>query len=263
MFMSAEVNKVIAISGGATGIGRATVELFLKEGYRVSFGDINEEASFALLKELKEQGFGDDKVIFTKVNTTLPEDITAWRNAIMEHFGRLDAIFANAGIHRSNTMLNIDPQELKLMIDTNIYGTVYTLQELVPYLQQNGGGSVVINCSDQFFIGKGNNFGYGLTKGALGQITRSLAVDLAKDHIRVNAVCPGTIRTPLADEALGRYAHRAGISLEQAWAEEDALFTLGRCGTADEVAQMVYFLTEKATFSTGAHYLVDGGIVAS
>lgn len=261
--MSAEVNKVIAISGGATGIGRATVELFLKEGYRVSFGDINEEASFALLKELKEHGFGDDKVIFTKVNTTLPEDITAWRNAIIERFGRLDAIFANAGIHRSNTMLNIDPQELKLMIDTNIYGTVYTLQELVPYLQQNGGGSVVINCSDQFFIGKGNNFGYGLTKGALGQITRSLAVDLAKDHIRVNAVCPGTIRTPLADEALGRYAHRAGISLEQAWAEEDALFTLGRCGTADEVAQMVYFLTEKATFSTGAHYLVDGGIVAS
>lgn len=255
--------KVIAISGGATGIGRATVEKFLHEGYSVSFADINLSEGQKLVDTLRDQGFGEDKLCFVQANTTNKDELTHWAQVTMERFGHLDAIFANAGIHRSNTLLNIDPQELKLMIDTNIYGTIYTLQALIPCLQQNGSGAVVLNCSDQFFIGKGNNFGYGLTKGALGQITRSLAVDLAKDHIRVNAVCPGTIRTPLADAALGRYAQRAGISMEQAWAEEDSLFTLGRCGTAEEVAEMVYFLIEKATFSTGAHYLVDGGIVAS
>lgn len=256
------MSKVIAISGGATGIGRATVEKFVQAGYMVSFADINDDQGLSLVSELSQQGFAD-KVSFFHADTTNKEELSQWAQGTIERFGHLDAIFANAGIHRSNTLLNIDPQELKLMIDTNIYGTIYTLQALIPYLQQNGSGAIVLNCSDQFFIGKGNNFGYGLTKGALGQISRSLAVDLAKDHIRVNAVCPGTIKTPLADAALGRYAQRAGITMEQAWAEEDALFTLGRCGSAQEVASMVYFLVEEATFSTGAHYLVDGGIVAS
>ena len=254
-------SRVIAITGGSTGIGRACVLMFLKRDYNVSFGDINDEEASSLLDECHKLGFDSSRVMFSHVNTTCREEIARWAEATAKHFGHIDAVFANAGIHRSNTMLNIDPAELELMINTNIYGTVWTLQELVPYLQKNGSGSVVINCSDQFFIGKGNNFAYGLTKGALGQITRSLAVDLAKDNIRVNAVCPGTIRTPLADKALGRWADKAGITLEQAWAEEDALFTMGRCGTADEVATMVYFLVNDATFSTGSHFLTDGGLV--
>ena len=80
--------------------------------------------------------------------------------------------------------------------------------------------------------------------------------------IRVNAVCPGTIRTPLSEAAIKRYADKVGISSEEAWAEEGQLFLSGRCGTSDEVAELVYFLTEKGTFTTGSHYLVDGGICA-
>lgn len=255
--------KVIAITGGATGIGQATVLKFLAAGYGVSFCDCNEGAVQKLLAtpELvaaKEQG----RVYFQEVDVKERAAIEAWVAATIDNFGHLDAVFANTGIHRSNTLLNVGDDELQLMINTNIYGTIYTLQETVPYLIKNGGGAVVINDSDQFFIGKSNNFAYGLTKGALGQITRSLAVELGPHHIRVNAVCPSTIHTPLAEQAMERYANRANLTLEQAWDEENHLFLLGRAGEAQEVASMVYYLIAEGTFCTGGHYLVDGGIVA-
>ena len=255
--------KVIAITGGATGIGRATVLKFLAEGYSVAFCDINEpevEKVLALPEVVATSS--QERVFYQHVDTKERADIKSWVSAAIAKFGHLDAVFANAGIHRSNTMLGISDEELQLVINTNIYGTVYTLQETVPYLIENGGGAVVINDSDQFYIGKGNSFAYGLTKGALGQITRSLAIDLGPKNVRVNAVCPATIHTPLAEGAMGRYAQRAGLTLEQAWAEEDTLYPLGRSGEPEEVAAMVFFLVDQGTFCTGGHYLVDGGLVA-
>lgn len=256
-------NKIIAITGGATGIGKATVLKFLTEGYCVSLCDCNEEAMQKLLAEpeltkAKEQG----RVYCQKVDVKERASIKSWIVTTIDIFGHLNAVFANAGIHRSNTLLNVGDNELQLMINTNIYGTVYTLQETVPYLIKNGGGAIVINDSDQFFIGKSNNFAYGLTKGALGQITRSLAIELGPHNIRVNAVCPSTIHTPLSEQAMERYAHRANLTLEQAWDEENHLFLLNRAGEVQEVASMVYYLIEEGTFCTGGHYLVDGGIVA-
>ena len=127
----------------------------------------------------------------------------------------------------------------------------------------SGGGTVVINASDQWFVGKSESFAYGLTKGALGQITRSLAVDLAQYGVRVNAVCAGTIDTPLVDNVFRCLSDKTGKSVEEYRREEDALFPLGRMGRADEVAQVIYFLASDASsFVTGSHYLVDGGLVA-
>ena len=141
-------------------------------------------------------------------------------------------------------------------------GTELAARGVKSVLVVYGGGSVVLCCSDQFFIGKGCSFAYGLTKGALGQITRSMAIDYGPKNVRVNAVCPSTIHTPLSDDAMNRYAQRSGQSLASAWQEEDNLFVLKRAGYPEEVAAMVFFLTDQASFCTGAHYLVDGGIVA-
>ena len=160
-------------------------------------------------------------------------------------------------------MLDISDEELDLVIGTNIYGTVNTLREAVPRIIEAGGGSVVINCSDQCFVGKAHSFAYGLTKGALGQITRSLSVDLGPYNIRVNAICPGTIRTPLVDNIFDRYAAVDGKTVDECWAEENALFARGRAGTPEEVAALVWFLaSDQSTFCTGGHYLIDGGLTA-
>ena len=138
-----------------------------------------------------------------------------------------------------------------------------TLREAIPHIIEAGGGSVVINCSDQWFVGKAHSFAYGLTKGALGQITRSLSVDLGPEGVRVNAICPGTIHTPLVDNLFEKSSLRDNRPVEELWKEENSLYARGSVGTPDEVAELVYFLaSEKSSFCTGGHYLIDGGLVA-
>lgn len=251
--------KTIFITGGSTGIGAASVAKFSYEGWNVGFMDINVEAAEALLAKLGNPA----NVLFTEGNTRVRGDIHGAVEATVARFGSLDSVFTNAGIHRCNTLLDIDDAQLDLMIQTNIYGTVNTLREAVPHIVEAGGGSVVINCSDQWFVGKPNSFAYGLTKGALGQITRSLSIDLGPKNIRVNAVCAGTIRTPLVDKLFQDFAEVNNCSIEDYWDAENKLYARGEAGKPEEVAELVYFLASDASsFCTGGHYLVDGGLVA-
>lgn len=184
------MDKVVFITGGSTGIGNACVHKFHNEGYKVAFMDINQEEGQKIANNLKD-------VLFIAGDTKNKEDI---KNAVaraVEKFGNFDVISLNAGIHRCNTILDISDEELDLIIQTNIYGYVNTMRIAIPHMKKEG-GSIVINASDQCFVGKPNSFAYGLTKGALGQITKSLSLDLAP-KIRVNAVCAGTIKTPMAE----------------------------------------------------------------
>lgn len=250
--------KTIFITGGATGIGAATVARMLSEGWNVGFMDINAEAVQNIVA-----ADTTGRLLFTEGNTRSRADIHRAVEDTVARFGSLDSVFANAGIHRRDTLLDISDEELDLVIGTNIYGTVNTLREAVPRIIEAGGGSVVINCSDQWFVGKAHSFAYGLTKGALGQITRSLSVDLGPYNIRVNAICPGTIRTPLVDNIFDRYAAVDGKTVDECWAEENALFARGSAGTPEEVAALVWFLaSDQSTFCTGGHYLIDGGLTA-
>jgi len=245
--------KSVFITGGAAGIGAAAVGKFASEGWAVTFMDVNEASSA-----------GFQNVLFVKGDTRCRSDIKRAVDAAVSTFGGIDAVFANAGIHRSNTLLDISDEELDLMLQINIMGTVNTLREAVPHIIVRGGGAVVINASDQCFVGKAHSFAYGLTKGALGQITRSLAVDLGPHGVRVNAVCPGTIHTPLVDGVFARCSARdGGRPIDEYMAEEDALFIRGHMGEAAEVASLVYFLaSEEASFCTGGLYPVDGGFTA-
>ncbi len=251
--------KTIFITGGSTGIGAASVKKFIDEGWNVGFMDLNEEAAHQLETSLHQP----ERLLFVPGNTRHREDIHQAVEKVLARFHHLDSVFANAGIHRKNTLLDVTDGELDLMIQTNIYGTVNTLRETVPHLIENGGGSIVLNVSDQWFVGKSESFAYGLTKGALGQITRSLSIDLGPKNIRVNAVCAGTIQTPLVDQIFENLSAKTGKTIEQYWKEENALFARGNVGQPEEVAQMVYFLASDASsFCTGGHYLVDGGLVA-
>ncbi len=165
--------KTVFITGGASGIGAACVRKFAAEGWNVAFMDLDCEMGRELVEEL---GAGE-RLLFRVGDTRSRTDIAAILSEAAERFGSIDSVFANAGIHQSNTLLSVSDDELKRIIDINIYGTVRTLQETVPYIIRAGGGSIVINVSDQWFVGKAHSFAYGLTKGALGQITRSLSID--------------------------------------------------------------------------------------
>lgn len=248
--------KTVFITGGSTGIGAACVRKFAHEGWNVAFMDVNAHDGAKLAGELD--------VIFVEGNTTSRSDIDRAVSAAVQRFGGLHCVVANAGIHRCNTLLDISEEELDLMIDTNIKGTVHTLRATVPFLVNGGGGSVVINASDQCYVGKPNSFGYGLTKGALGQITRSMAIDLGPKGIRVNSVCAGTIRTPLTEKLFQSFADIThGGDAGAYWKAEAALYPLGRVGEAREVAELAYFLaSDAASFMTGGLYLVDGGLTA-
>lgn len=251
--------KTVFITGGSTGIGAASVEKFLTQGWNVGFMDINAKAASELMKKLSN----DKHLLFIEGDTKKRADIKHAVEATVEKFGNLDSVVANAGIHRCNTLLDIEDEELDLMIQTNIYGTVNTLREAVPHIISNGGGTIVINASDQWFIGKANSFAYGLTKGALGQITRSLSIDLGPKNIRVNAVCAGTIRTSLVDNLFADFAKVNNCNIEDYWKTENSLYARGSAGEPKEVAEVIYFLASDASsFCTGGHYLVDGGLVA-
>ena len=240
----------IFITGGASGIGAATVSRFLAGGWNVGFIDVQEPDNVP-------QG-----AMFIKADTRDRAAVAEAARQVAETFDGLKAVFANAGIHRKNTLLDISDEELRTMLDINVVGTVNTLRATVPLLAENGGGAVVVNASDQVFIGKGASFGYGLTKGALGQLVKSCAIDFAPLGVRINAVCPATIHTPLVDRIFDRLSARTGIPVEDYLKEEAELFAGHRMGTPDEVARMVFFLcSDDAAFCTGANYLIDGGLV--
>lgn len=244
--------KSIFITGGASGIGAAAVRLFAARGWRVTFMDVHPKEA----KELINSVDSPEPVCFIEGSTRSRADLDAALELAADDAGGVDAVFANAGIHRKNTVIDIDDEVLDELIQTNIIGTVNTIRCAIPFLAnaQEGTSAIVINASDQCFIGKAGNFGYGLTKGALGQLTRSSAIDLAHLGIRVNAVCPSTIDTPLAQRCLRTPESRRS---------EDRLFLRGSMGRAEEVAAMVYFLaSDEASFCTGGLYPVDGGLTA-
>lgn len=251
--------KTIFITGGSTGIGAASVRKFVKEGWNVCFMDINAKEAEILQKDLGNP----QNLLYVEGNTRVRTDIRNAVAAAVRRFGALNSVFANAGIHRCNTLLDVSDEELDLMIQTNIYGTVNTLREAVPEIIKSGKGTIVINDSDQWFVGKGHSFVYGLTKGALGQITRSLSIDLGQYNIRVNAVCAGTIATPLVDNLFKKFAEVENKTVEDYWKEENKLYARGSAGKPEEVAELVYFLAgDSSSFCTGGHYLIDGGLVA-
>jgi NAD(P)-dependent dehydrogenase (short-subunit alcohol dehydrogenase family) len=184
----------------------------------------------------------------------------------IDTFGHLDIVFANAGIHDAKNLLETSEEDWDRVININLKGVVFTVRECLPYLIQNGSGSIVLMGSDQCFIGKRNSCAYGMSKGAIGQFTKSLALDFGSYNIRVNAVCPATIRTPLAEKVLVRAAKDEGkeIDIESLWSAEASNYPIKKYGTPKEVASLVYFLTsDDASFMTGSLYLIDGGLTAN
>lgn len=250
--------KVVFITGGNSGIGKAIVNKFLDNNISVGILDIENSSFYDSLPDSKSK-----RLLYMKGDVTKISDIKSAVEKTYNHFGQIDTVIANAGIHKSDSIFDIEEEGFLNVMNINLKGVIFTIKESLPYLNKEESKIILIG-SDQSFIGKPNNLSYGACKGAIGQITKSLSIELAPFGVSVNAVCPSTIDTPLTQNALQNWADREfNGNYEKAYAKEKHEFPVGRIGSCDEVAEMIYFLSEKSTrFTTGSLFLIDGGYTA-
>ncbi|MBO8155327.1 MAG: glucose 1-dehydrogenase [Bacillaceae bacterium] len=238
--------KVAIITGGASGIGAATAKMFSDEGAKVVVADFSEKG-----QEVADSLFGN--AIFVKTDVSKEDDIKNLIHKTVDQFGSVDIMFANAGVGDATPAHELSMEDWQNMIDVNLTGVFLSNKHAIKQmLKQDKGGSIVNNASILGHVGQEGITSYTAAKGGVVNLTRSLGVTYAKNGIRVNAVCPGYIDTPLLDEAPDE--------LKQQLA---SLHPIGRLGTAEEVAKAVLFLaSDDASFITGANLLVDGGYTA-
>ena len=240
-------NKVAVITGASTGIGKATSDLLQSRGTIVYNLDIQET--------------GDP--LFIKCDVRIKEDIKKALAKVHEKEKRIDMLFANAGIHLFATMEETTDEEFENLLAINIRGTFYTVKYVLPYMKAQGKGSILLMGSDQSSVGKASSSVYGMTKGAIVQLTKSTAIDFAKFGIRVNCIGPGTINTPLLHKAVDHFSKKTGTDKVEVYQSLDGVQPWGRIGLPEEIAATAAFLlSDESSFTTGALFPVDGGYIA-
>ena len=239
---------VCIVTGGSFGIGQAVCEKFLAEGYQVINLDIQPNTELS------------DKIQWLECNVSKVTQVEAAINKVVGQYGRIDVLVSNAGIHFSANIEDTSEEDLDKVFAINVKGAYAAIRAVLPTMKGQKSGAIILMASDQALIAKHNSFAYNLSKAALASIAKTTALDYARYNIRANAVCPGTIETPLYHNAIDNYVARSGEDKIQVHAQEAALQPLGRLGQASEVAELCYFLaSDKASFITGSLQLIDGG----
>jgi len=243
-------NKVAVITGGNSGMGLATARLFVKEGAKVVVTARTEER----LKEsesLNEEGI---KVI--KADVSNKEDLQSLFKNVADDFGKVDIVFANAGVARFSPLEMVNDEHIDSIFDTNVKGVINTVQSALPYFNGNG-GQVILNTSVVNVKGMAGMTVYAATKAAVRSMVRTFTAELLPKGIRVNAISPGPIETPIFS--------KMGMSEEQQQEMASnivASVPMGRAGKSEEIATAALFLaSDESSFITGSELAVDGGMV--
>jgi len=231
--------KVALITGGARGIGEAAARLFVTEGASVVIADVLAEAGAALAGEL------GDAATFVACDVTRAYDWARAVEAAETSFGSLNVLLNNAGVLHAAGLLDTTEAEFRRVVDVNQIGVFLGLQAVVPAMRRAGGGSIVNTSSIAGLQGMRHLMAYSATKWAVRGMTKTAALELARDNIRVNSIHPGTIVTDM---------NPSGSSLRS---------PLGREGRPDEVAQLLcYLASDESSYTTGAEHVIDAGLLA-
>ncbi|MFF7730558.1 SDR family NAD(P)-dependent oxidoreductase [Streptomyces sp. NPDC008001] len=237
--------RVVLVTGAARGQGEQEARLFAAEGAKVVLADVLDEQGGAVAKEL-----GPGVARYVHLDVGEEADWPAAVAAAKEAFGALDGLVNNAGILRRNLLVDTPPQEFTEVCRVNQLGTFLGMRAVAPELAAAGGGTIVNVSSYAALAGLASLTSYAASKAAVLAMTRVAALELAAEGIRVNAVCPGGVDTPMIDAERAAALHRK-------------LVPMGRIGRPEEVARTVLYLTaEDSSYVTGQHVVVDGGWLA-
>ena len=242
--------KVAFVTGAANGIGRATAQAFAREGASVVVADVSEQGNQETARLIEELG---GRAIALKCDVTRASDVKAALDKTIETFGRLDFAFNNAGVEqKAVATAQLDEAEWDRIVNTDLRGVFLCLKHEIPLMQKLGGGAIVNTSSGAGVIGIKEGAAYTAAKHGVIGLTKSAALEYAKSNIRVNAVAPGYINTPMMDRFTGGTAE----GQEKVIAEEP----IGRMGQPEEIANAVVWLcSDASSFVVGHALVVDGG----
>jgi NAD(P)-dependent dehydrogenase (short-subunit alcohol dehydrogenase family) len=246
-------DKVVLITGATSGIGKATALKFGAAGAKVVVSGRRGAEGAAVVGAIKSAG---GEATFVKADVAVEDEVKNLVAKTVETYGRLDIAFNNAGVELTGAIVDSEKAEHQRVFDINVWGVLASMKHEIPAMIANGGGSIINTSSIAGHIGMAGAASYIASKHAVEGLTKTAALEYAKEGIRVNAVAPGAIATDMID----RFAGEEGSEMREGLAQ---MHPLGRLGTSDEIADAVLFLaSDGASFITGDSLKVDGGFVA-
>jgi NAD(P)-dependent dehydrogenase (short-subunit alcohol dehydrogenase family) len=247
--------KTAVITGASRGIGRAIAQTFAWQGAKLVLGDVSVAEGEALAQDIRER---NGTAHFVQTDVGLRADNEQLIEACVVEYGRLDIFVGNAGINLPKLITDSSDEEIERLLDVNLKGLIYASRAAIPVMLGHGGGTILFTASKTGLVAQTDSPVYCASKGAVVMLAKALALDYAKQNIRVNALCPGIVDTPML-----RDFAEAMPDPEAAWKEYSVAQPIGRLATPQECADAALWLvSDEASFITGVALPVDGGFTA-